>query len=61
MNDLISLPQVAKILGKSRQATWVMYRTGKLTASAIIGSELRPRPLFKRSAIEAMAEKKDAA
>lgn len=60
MNDLIGLPQAAQLLGKSRQAVWVMYRTGKLRAAAITGTERRPRPLFKRHDIEALLAEREA-
>lgn len=55
MNDLIGLPQVAKIIGKSRQTAWNLYKEGKLQAVTVTGTDNRPRPLFSRKYIESIA------
>lgn len=60
MNDLVGLPQAAEMVGISRQAFWVLYRTGRIQAAAIIGTPLRPRPLFRRSDVEVLIAAKAA-
>lgn len=57
MRDLIGLPEVAKMLGKSRQTAWELYKEGKIEPAFISGTDERPRPLFSRSSIERYIEK----
>ncbi len=58
MNELIGLPQVAKILGISRQAAWKLYQNGKLQPAQIAGTTERPRPLFNVTYIEGLKEQR---
>lgn len=51
MNDLIGIPETAKLLGLSRQRVWQMYKTNELQAAMTTGTSKRPRPLFFRSYI----------
>jgi hypothetical protein len=52
MSDLLGIPQIQDITGISRQRIWLMYKAGKLQPVMIVGTPLRPRPLFSRTYIE---------
>lgn len=60
MSDLIGTPQAAEILGISRQRTLELYKSGKLMAVSMTGTPERPRPLFVKSHIEAVARARAA-
>jgi hypothetical protein len=60
MNDLIGIPQTAKILNLTRQRIWQMYKDGQLQAVTMTGTDERPRPLFSRQYIERLAKEQQA-
>lgn len=58
MGNLISTPEAAALLGVHRVTVHVWLQEGKLTAAGYIGGGARPRPVFDRAYIEALAAKR---
>lgn len=61
VNELIGLPQAAKILGIHRQQAWWLWKHRKLQPVMVLGTELRPRPFFNRQYIEQIKNERQAA
>jgi len=53
-NELIGLPQVAQILGVTRQRAWQLYKDGSFDAVMVLGTDRMPRPVFSRTYITAI-------
>jgi hypothetical protein len=60
MNDLLTAPQVAAILGVARSTVWRRWKLGELEAAGSFESKNGTVPLFKREYIEALAREATA-
>lgn len=54
IQTLLSVPQVADLLGKDRTTIWRWVRDGRLTPTAYVGATREP--VFDRAAIAALIE-----